>query len=79
MKINNKGQMGILGFIFSYIVIFIAWATILHTQVSYWAEKTIINGGLTGTKAFLVSNMNLWIFLGFILGMIIIIYMGKNN
>jgi len=75
---NSKAQMGILGFLFAYITTFIVWVTWASEPISYWAEQLILNGGITGVKAFLIVNMNFWVFLGFIIGLIIMIYVGSK-
>jgi len=62
-----------------YIVTFIIWVTWAYKYFSEQGQIAITNGGLIGIKAFLIANINLWVFLGFIIGLILIIYTGKNN
>ena len=58
---SKKAQSGILAFIFALIVFFIAWATVLAGIITTHTQNAITTNGLTGAKAFLMANMNLWI------------------
>lgn len=77
--INNKAQGGgILAFILGYIIVFIVWVTWAYKLVSYWGQQAIINASLTGIKAFFFANLNLFIAFGFILGLILLVYGGRQ-
>ena len=79
MIFQKKAQAGILGFIFAYITVFLVWVFWAHEQITYWTQQAILNGSITGVKAFFLANMNLWILLGFILGLALLIYAGSNQ
>ena len=64
--INNKrSQLTIVG-VFG-IMIFLGVFAVLSGTIKDFAEQTIVNGNLTGTSAFLMANINLFIILGLIM------------
>ena len=64
---NNKGQLGVLGWLFGLIVFVLIWAFFLGKFINDWASQSITENGITGFNAFLLANMNLWIALFLIL------------
>jgi len=77
--INNKAQGGgMLAFILAYITAFIVWVTWAFEPISYWGQQAIINGSLTGLRAFFFSNLNLFVAFGFILGLVLLVYGGRQ-
>lgn len=76
---NKKAQGGILSFIFSLIVFIIIWSMWLGKVINEWGARAITDNSLTGVEAFLFANLNLWIFLGLIIGMFFITYFGGSN
>ena len=76
---NNKGQLGALSVIFGLIVFFILWAMFFAEWVSEWAQQMITDNSLVGIEAFLIANINLWIAIGVILGVLAFIYFGGGQ
>ena len=75
---NNKAQGGILAFIFLILIFIILWAVWLGDFVNTIAQQAIIDGQLTGVEAFVLSNLNLVIIVGIVLGLMVFIYFGRN-
>jgi hypothetical protein len=74
-----KGQSGILAFIFGLIIFFIAWVFVLAKEISVWTAEAIANNSLTGAKAFLIGNMNLWIALFMMIAVVWFLFSGGNQ
>ena len=76
---NKKGQLAILGVIFSLLIFVILWAMFFGSWVNFWAQQLVTVNELTGVEAFLVLNMNLWIGVGVLIGTITTVYLGGNS
>ncbi len=76
---NKKGQLAILGVIFSLLIFVILWAMFFGSWVNLWAQQLVTVNELTGVEAFLVLNMNLWIGVGVLIGTITTVYLGGNS
>ena len=68
-----------LAIFFVLLTTFIIWALWGAEQLSFWANYAITTHAMTGVNAFLLSLINLWVFLGFILGIVGLIYFGGSN
>ena len=73
---NNKGQLPFISLLFSLLVFFIFWIMFFAKWLSDWGEALIVSQSLTGLSAFLVANMNVWVFIGIILGVLGSVYFG---
>jgi len=78
-RMNKKGQLAILGVIFSLLIFVILWAMFFGSWVNFWAQQLVTVNELTGVEAFLVLNMNLWIGVGVLIGTITTVYLGGNS
>jgi hypothetical protein len=67
---DNKAQAGPIGFIFFVIVFVILWFVWIGHWLSDVGSQAIIDGSLTGIEAFFYANLNLWVMIGLILGVI---------
>jgi len=76
---SKKGQSGILAFIFGLIIFFIAWATVLAKIITLWTQDAITRNSLTGAKAFLIGNMNLWIVIFMIIALVWLLLSGGGE
>ena len=76
--IYKKAQAGPIGFIFLVIVFIILWFVWLGQWVSEQGQKAIIEGELTGIVAFFYANLNLWILIGLILGVVGWLYFSRQ-
>jgi len=76
---SKKGQSGILAFIFTLIIFFIAWATVLAKQITIWTQDAITTNSLTGAQAFLIANMNLWIVIFMSIALVWLLLSGGNQ
>lgn len=75
---NNKGQLGILSLIFMFFIFIIFWAAAGGTLLKDAGESAIAEYGYTGFKAFVFSYMNVFVFIGLLLAIIVAIgIMGK--
>ena len=54
---NKKGHY-MISLVFIVLVFIFAWVTFLGKQLSYWGQRAIVDNGLTGIEAFILSNLN---------------------
>ena len=78
-RMNKKGQLAILGVIFSLIIFIILWAMFFGSWINTWAQQFVAVNSLSGVEAFLILNMNLWIGVGVLIGTVTTIYFGGNS
>lgn len=76
---NKRGQFAIITFFFAIIIFFFIWAFWLGGFLSDYADQAISAGTVTGLEAFILANLNLFIFLGIILTVFIVIYLGAQS
>ena len=67
---NKRAEVGQIGFIFLAILFMINWFVWLGEWIGQVGQKAIVDNGLTGIEAFMYANLNVWIFIIFLLGMI---------
>lgn len=70
----NKKAEGPIGFIFTSIVFVILWAVFFGPWLVDVGRNAIEVDGLTGIAAFFYANLNLAVFIGFILGIMAYMY-----
>lgn len=73
---NRKGAVGIIAIIFLVFIFLILMAIFLGDFINTTSQNVIVENGLTGVEAFLVSNMVLWIIVALILGILAFMYFG---
>jgi len=71
---NRKGQF--MSLLFGLLVFIILWVMFFAEWLSSWGAAYIVQHSATGLEAFLMANMNLWVFIGIILGTLSTIYFG---
>lgn len=76
---NRKGQAGPLAMILMFILFVILWALWLGSFIQEWGARMVADNGLSGVEAFLVSNLNLWIFFGLIISIAWATYSGGGR
>ena len=75
MNLNyKKAQVGTVGIIFLFIMFNIIWFTWLGGWVNEQGLYTVTANNLTGFEAFFYSNLNLFILICEMLGMIGFVY-----
>ena len=67
---NKKAQQGPIGFIFLVLIFIILWFVWIGGWLSDVGTTALEVDGLTGFEAFFYANLNLWVFLGLVLGTI---------
>jgi hypothetical protein len=68
---HKKGQLGILSLIFMFFVFIVFWAAVGGSLLKDYGEQAIAEHGYTGFTAFVLGNMNVFIFIGLILAIIV--------
>jgi hypothetical protein len=76
---SRKGQIGLIGIVFALIMFFLLWGLFLAGWLRDVTTDFIVNNELTGIEAFLVSNINLWIFSGLLIGIVAVAYLGGRG
>ena len=76
---GKKGQLAILGVIFGLMIFTFLWVMFFAGWINTWAQQMITANSLTGIEAFLMANMNLWIGIGVLIGVVTALYFGGNN
>lgn len=77
LKMNNKGQ--VMSILFSLLVFLILWGMFFAKWIADWGQTFIEDQALDGLSAFLVANMNIWVFAGVIIGVVTTIYVGGRS
>lgn len=75
----RKGQTGILGLIAALVMFVLLWALWLGEWLAEAGQDFIVNNGLTGIEAFLIANLNLWVFCGLCVGIIFAVGVGASR
>jgi hypothetical protein len=70
---NRKGQLGILSVIFGFFIFILIWAVAGGKLLKEHGENAVLEHGYTGIIAFILTNMNLFVFIGLILGIVIFV------
>lgn len=71
---NKKAQEGPIGFIFLVAAFIIFWFVWLGGFLVDMGQLAITNGGMTGIEAFFYANLNVWVFICLVLGIIGFMY-----
>lgn len=72
--VTKKAQAGPIGFIFLVLVFVILWFIWIGSWINDVGEQAIIDGSLTGVEAFFYANLNVFVLLGLILGILGFMY-----
>ena len=75
---GKKAQQGPIAFIFMVVVFLRLWFIWIGGWLGDVGEQAIIDGSLSGVEAFFYANLNLWVSIGLILGIIGYMYFGAG-
>lgn len=75
----NKKAEGPIGFIFFVILFLINWALWFGEFLTGIGQRAITENNLTGIEAFMWANLNMWVFLVMILGIMAYLYLGGGD
>lgn len=75
----SRGQMGPIGLIIIDAFFILMWSTWVGGWINQIVSEAIATYNITGFEAFLWANLNLWIFIGLLLGNIIYFSVGASN
>ena len=75
---NKKAQAGPIGFVFLLLVFILMWFMWIGSWIADVGQQAIIDGSLTGLEAFFYANLNVWVWLGLILGTMGYMYYGSG-
>lgn len=73
---NRKAQVPILAVMFGVMVMLYFWAMWAGPQLAETSQQIIEDNGYTGLTAFFWSYINLWVFIGLLIGIAIAAYLG---
>ena len=77
--IYKKAQAGPIGFIIFVMVFMILWFVWIGKWLADVGQQAIVDGGLTGIEAFAYANLNIWVFIGLILGVVGYLYFASGD
>ena len=70
---------GPVAIVFLVIVFIINWAIWLGTWLNDVGQMNVVDNNLSGVEAFFFSNLNLFVFIALILGLMAYLYLGSGN
>lgn len=73
---NNKKGVGMVGMIFLFLFFVIIWFAWLSQWINTAGQYMIETNDLGGIEAFFYANLNLWVLIAVILGLIGFMYFG---
>lgn len=76
---NKRAQTGPIGFILMVLVFMIIWFVWIGKWLVEVGQTAIIDGGLTGIEAFFYANLNVWVMISLILGIIGYMYWASSG
>lgn len=77
---NKKAEgEGPIAFIFLVLVFIIVWFVWLGEWIADSGQQAIVSGGLTGIEAFFYANLNMWVLIGLILGVVGFLYFSSRG
>ena len=74
-----KGQIGLVSLVFALIMFFLLWGLYLGKWLAEWGRDAITRNSLTGIEAFLLANLNLWVVIGLMIGVMAWVYIGGGQ
>lgn len=75
---TNKKAQSIFTLIFLIIIFMGIWVMFVAEQLSFWGHKVVVEQGLTGLEAFGFENLNLLIFIVFLIFILAYSYIGSR-
>jgi len=76
---GKQGRLWIISLFFSLVVFGVVWVMFAGKQIAGWAQRAIELNNLTGLEAFLLANLNLWVFLFMLITIIVAVSIAKND
>jgi len=76
---KKKAQTGVIGTIFLFIMFVILWFVFLGAWVRDMGQMVVTNNNLVGVEAFIISNLNFFIFIIALLSMIGYMYFASSG
>ena len=76
---NRKAQSGIIGTFVLFIIFLIIWLVWLGGWVGGVGKLAVTSGNLTGIEAFFFTNLNFFIFIGALLGLLGFVYFSSGQ
>ena len=76
---NKKAFFNPIGVILAYLIFLALWFFAFAEAINYWAQFIIEFNSLVGLEAFLMANMNFWVFIISTIGVIAGVYMGGGD
>lgn len=75
--VNKKSQ--IVAFLVIVVMFIIIWALVLGKFLSYAGQVAVESNSLTGVEAFVLLNLNLFVFIGLVIGLLAYGFFGGNQ
>lgn len=76
---NKKAQTGIIAGIILFIMFLVMWFVWLGDFVAEWGHNAVVDNGLSGLDVFLFDNINFFMLIGSLLGIIAFVYLGGRQ
>ena len=76
---NKKAQMGPVGAILLFAIFMVNWFIWLGSWVNTVGNMMVVNNSLTGVEAFFLTNLNFFVFIGIVLGMLGFMYFSSSQ
>jgi hypothetical protein len=78
--LNSKyGQLNLINFVIGIVIFLLVWGIWAGKFIAEWCQNAITENGITGIEAFLLSYMNLWIFLMLLICVALVYYMSGGS
>jgi hypothetical protein len=74
---NKRGQ--IVAFVIIVVMFIAMWALFLGKFLSYVGKVTVETNNITGIEGFVLSNLNLFVFIALVCGLIAYGFLGGGN
>jgi len=79
LKMNKKGQLGLIKATILLIIFVLVWALWLGKFIADYVSDFLSKNYVTGVEAFFWANMNLWIFVFVIIATLLLVYGGASQ
>lgn len=74
-----QGGEGPIAFIFGVLVFLFLWFIWIGRWIAEAGQNAITNAGMTGMEAFFYANLNVWVLIGLILGIMGFMYFSSRG
>lgn len=76
---NKKGEVGPVGAVILFMIFLINWFIWLGAWLNTVGNNAIVDNNLSGLTAFFLSNLNFFVFISMLLGVIGWMYLGGGR